>query len=212
MWPPQEADSPHCARCAGLLGRSSLWPVFLPSPSAPPPSPTPAVHPPMGPAAVLSFCPGGGRQDLALPPGAAHCPQLCAVSPLPFLFLCFLGLHPQHVEVPRLGVESGLQLPAYTTATGSKQRLRPTPQLTATPVTEPTEQGQGSNPHSHGYQAGLFLLRRARNAPTPIPVGDKLWALACSWHAGVPVSDRIGRTGGGTRGSVLRMCGQNGRG
>ena len=34
-----------------------------------------------------------------------------------FLFyFCFLGLHEQYVEVPRLGVESELQLPAYTTA------------------------------------------------------------------------------------------------
>ena len=33
-----------------------------------------------------------------------------------FLFFCFLGLHPRHMEVPRLGVESGLQLLAYTTA------------------------------------------------------------------------------------------------
>ena len=34
-----------------------------------------------------------------------------------FLFFCFLGLHLQHLEVPGLGVESKLQLPAYTTAT-----------------------------------------------------------------------------------------------
>ena len=32
-----------------------------------------------------------------------------------FFFLCFLGLHPKHVEVPRLGVDLELQLPAYTT-------------------------------------------------------------------------------------------------
>ena len=31
-------------------------------------------------------------------------------------FLIFLGLHLQHMEVPRLGVESELQLPACTTA------------------------------------------------------------------------------------------------
>ena len=30
---------------------------------------------------------------------------------------CFLGPNPRHVEVPRLGVESELQLPAYATAT-----------------------------------------------------------------------------------------------
>ena len=30
-----------------------------------------------------------------------------------------LGPHPQHVEVPRPGVESELQLPAYSTATAT---------------------------------------------------------------------------------------------
>ena len=42
------------------------------------------------------------------------------------------------MEVLRLGVESELQLPAYTTATATQgpscvSDLRPTPQLTATP-------------------------------------------------------------------------------
>ena len=36
---------------------------------------------------------------------------------LDFFFFCFLRSHPQHMEVPRLGVELELQLPAYTTAT-----------------------------------------------------------------------------------------------
>ena len=36
-----------------------------------------------------------------------------------FFFLSFLGLHPQHMELPRLGVESELQLPAYTTVTAT---------------------------------------------------------------------------------------------
>ena len=35
------------------------------------------------------------------------------------LFVCFLGLHPQHMEVPRLGVELELQLPASATATAT---------------------------------------------------------------------------------------------
>jgi len=72
-----------------------------------------------------------------------------------FLFLffilsvCFLGLHSRHMEVPRLRVESELQLLAYTTAKvtpdpscifslhhshsnpRSKLHLQPTPQLTA---------------------------------------------------------------------------------
>jgi len=40
----------------------------------------------------------------------------------PFLpsFPSFFLLHPQHMEVPRLGVELELQLPAYTTATGTQ--------------------------------------------------------------------------------------------
>ena len=33
------------------------------------------------------------------------------------LSFVFLGPHPRHMEVPRLGVESELQLPAYATAT-----------------------------------------------------------------------------------------------
>ena len=32
---------------------------------------------------------------------------------------CFLGPHPWHVEVPRLGVKLELQLPTYAAATGS---------------------------------------------------------------------------------------------
>ena len=34
-----------------------------------------------------------------------------------FIFIFCLGLHLQNMEVPRLGVESKLQLPAYATAT-----------------------------------------------------------------------------------------------
>ena len=34
-------------------------------------------------------------------------------------FLSFSGPHPQHKEVPRLGMDSELQLPAYTTATAT---------------------------------------------------------------------------------------------
>ena len=49
---------------------------------------------------------------------------------------CFLGLHPRHMDIPRLGVESELQLPAYaraTTHTGPDWVCNlHTPQLTAT--------------------------------------------------------------------------------
>ena len=35
------------------------------------------------------------------------------------LFFCFLGLHLRHMEAPKLGVESELQLPAYTRVTAT---------------------------------------------------------------------------------------------
>ena len=41
---------------------------------------------------------------------------MCRTSYL-FIYFVFLGLHLLHMEVPRLGVESELQLPAYATAT-----------------------------------------------------------------------------------------------
>jgi len=36
-----------------------------------------------------------------------------------FFFFAFLGPHPWHMEVPRLGGEWELELPAYTTATAT---------------------------------------------------------------------------------------------
>jgi len=36
------------------------------------------------------------------------------------LFIYFLGPHPWHREVPRLGVKSELQLPAYTIAAATR--------------------------------------------------------------------------------------------
>ena len=74
-----------------------------------------------------------------------------------FVFV-FLGPRLWHMEVPRLGVESELQLLAYSTATATPDLRRVcvlyTPQLTATPDPQPTEQGQGLNPHPHGCQSG----------------------------------------------------------
>ena len=37
-----------------------------------------------------------------------------------FVLFCFLGLHPRHLGVPRLGVALELQLPAHTTATATQ--------------------------------------------------------------------------------------------
>ena len=69
------------------------------------------------------------------------------------LSFVFLGLHLRPVEVPRLGVQLDLQLPAYTTATATPDpelSLRPTPQPMAMLDTQPTERGQGSNPQPRG--------------------------------------------------------------
>ena len=53
-----------------------------------------------------------------------------------FCFFCFLGPHSRHMEVPRLGVKSELQLPTYATShsnVGSEPLLRRTSQHVATP-------------------------------------------------------------------------------
>jgi len=54
---------------------------------------------------------GGGRQE-----------EL--VSALMGFFGVFFRVHPWHMEVPRLGVKSELQLPAYTTATATPDPSR----------------------------------------------------------------------------------------
>ena len=69
-------------------------------------------------------------------------------------FFFFLVPYPWHMEVPRLGVQLVLQLPAYTTATAM-----PDPSHVCNPhrrvwqhqILKLTERGQGSNPHPHGY-------------------------------------------------------------
>ena len=50
----------------------------------------------------------------------AHSQNFCyGFVQLFFVCFCFLGLHPRHLEVLRLGVESEIQLLAYTTATAT---------------------------------------------------------------------------------------------
>ena len=41
-----------------------------------------------------------------------------------YVCICFLGPHPWHMEVPRLGVQSELQLLAYTTTTATSDVSR----------------------------------------------------------------------------------------
>ena len=70
-----------------------------------------------------------------------------------FILFCFLGLHP----AAHGGSQARSQIRAIAAGhshrhnnVGSEPRLWPTPQLTATPDPEPTEQGRGSNLHPHG--------------------------------------------------------------
>ena len=56
----------------------------------------------------------------------SYCFKLERVLPheaLIFFFFVFLGSHPRHMEVPRLVVESELQLLAYTTAVWDSSRI-----------------------------------------------------------------------------------------
>ena len=62
-----------------------------------------------------------------------------------FPFSFFLGPHLRHMEVTRLRVKLELHLWFM-------------PQLTATPDSYPTEQGQGLNPYPHRYYLGSLLL------------------------------------------------------
>ena len=57
--------------------------------------------------------------------------SFCLSVCLSFFFPCFLGLYLWHMEVPRPGVKSQLQLHHSHSNTGSEPRLRPTPQLVA---------------------------------------------------------------------------------
>ena len=111
---PERIDStlPQTFRVTFDTGPANLW-----------------VTPPT-PARQLSFHAGGETQGL-WPPPSPCLPCLGGPDPHPaeallllfgvFWFVClfilvFLGLHPQHMEVPRLGVKSELQLLVYATA------------------------------------------------------------------------------------------------
>ena len=82
-----------------------------------------------------------------------------------FLLFFFLGLNPRHMEILRLGVESELQLPAYTTATA-------TPDLShGCDLYHSSRQHQILNPLSGGVRPGIepetswLLVRFVSAAP-----------------------------------------------
>ena len=120
---------------------------------------------------------------------ARNCPQVCMALksmvflciPLPALKFSFekicifymsifsLGPHLHRMEVPRLGVESELQLPAYTTA-------RATPDLSR--ICDPCRslcQRQILNPPSEaGDQTGILTDTLSGSSPT-----ETQWELPC---------------------------------
>ena len=78
-----------------------------------------------------------------------------------FFCFSFLGMHPRHMEVPRLGVESELQLPAYTTATATQDPSHACDLHHSSwqcRTLNPPSEATLMNPHPHGYQSDLFLL------------------------------------------------------
>ena len=83
-----------------------------------------------------------------------------------FFFFGFLWSHLWHMEVPRLGVKSELQLPAYTTATATPDLA---PSVTYTTAhgdagSLPIDQGHRSNPNPHKYQLGLIPRSHSGNS------------------------------------------------
>ena len=61
----------------------------------------------------------GGAHPPHLPNSKVHTPQNLSLHIFFFFFFCFLGPHQQHMEVPRLGIESELQPLAYARATAT---------------------------------------------------------------------------------------------
>ena len=76
----------------------------------------------------------------------------------------FSGLHPWHMEVPRLGVESKLQLPAYTTATATGIRAMSSTYTTAHSwILNPLSKARDQT-CILWIPVGLFLLRHNGNS------------------------------------------------
>ena len=86
-------------------------------------------------------------------------------------FFFFLGLHPRHMEVPRLGVESELQPLAYTTATATQDPSRvcdlqhsSRQHWILTPLNEAGDRTcilmDASQIHFHGAMMGTLYLKR----------------------------------------------------
>jgi len=84
--------------------------------------------------------------------GGHHSTQYTESAEFLFFFFVFSGLYPWHTEVPRLGVESELQLPAYITAI-AMQDLSP-----VCDVRYSTQQHQILNPLSKARDQTFVLM------------------------------------------------------
>ena len=80
--------------------------------------------------------------------------------------VCVLGLYPWHMEVPRLGVELELELPACTTGIAMQDPSCVCNLQHSSRQHPPPAGGQGSNPRPHGYALHSFLLWHNGNSPT----------------------------------------------
>ena len=94
-----------------------------------------------------------------------------------FCFLVFLEPHPWHMEIPRLGVQLELQLPAYTTAIEQCQ-------IQATSATYTTAHGN----------TGSFLTHRVRPGIEP----EFSWILVSFITAAPPQELQVPFSGCGT--------------
>ena len=108
-------------------------------------------------------------------------PEMYLLSFFFFFFGLFLGLHPQHIEVSRLGVKLELQLQAYSTITAMWDLSHTYDLDHSSP--QHTKLGQGSNPHPRGYQLGSLLLS---------PDGN---SLKCNFHISIWLSLQLLITG-----------------
>ena len=106
------------------------------------------------------------RHHLLKRPSFLYCVFLPPLSQINFLFV-FLGTNLQHMEVPRPGLELELSLPAYTTATATRDLIHIC-YLHHSPwqhqILNPLKEAQGSNSCPHGYQSGSLLLSHSRNS------------------------------------------------
>jgi len=89
-----------------------------------------------------------------------------------YLFIYFLGLHPWHREIPRLGVKLELQLLAYTIATARLDLSH----ICDLDDSSWAEQGRGSNLHPHGYLSGSLTTEPRRE----LLIYFLFWVSACS--------------------------------